>query len=142
LHNGELPGTCAHFIIDRDGTIYQLVHLWIRCRHTVGMNYRDRDRARQDERSDGARRRGTDAFLLTMTLWLMARYHINIGNVVGHNETLYSPYRLGSTHRGSASCADFPHWAMKEVPNATPRPGRQDGACGRQGAGLDQPPRC
>src|SRR5436309_1610565 len=24
---GELPGTCVHFIVDRDGTIYQLVHL-------------------------------------------------------------------------------------------------------------------
>jgi hypothetical protein len=22
---GELPGVCAHFVIDRDGTIYQLV---------------------------------------------------------------------------------------------------------------------
>ena len=36
---GELPGTCAHFIVDRDGTIYQLVHLGIRCRHTVGLNW-------------------------------------------------------------------------------------------------------
>ena len=35
----QLPGTCAHFIIDRDGTIYQLVRLNIMCRHTVGLNY-------------------------------------------------------------------------------------------------------
>src|SRR5207249_10041789 len=35
---GELPGTCAHFIIDTDGTIYQLVPAWIRCRHTMGLN--------------------------------------------------------------------------------------------------------
>ena len=35
----QLPGTCAHFIIDRDGTIYQLVRLDIMCRHTVGLNY-------------------------------------------------------------------------------------------------------
>ena len=35
----ELPGTCAHFVIDKDGTIYQLVPLWIRCRHTVGLNW-------------------------------------------------------------------------------------------------------
>ena len=35
----ELPGTCAHFVIDKDGTIYQLVPLSIRCRHTVGLNY-------------------------------------------------------------------------------------------------------
>src|ERR1700746_2818662 len=36
---GELPGTCAHFVIDRDGTIYQLVPLNTVCRHTVGLNW-------------------------------------------------------------------------------------------------------
>src|SRR5215212_1401526 len=36
---GELPATCAHFIVDTDGTIYQLVPLNIMCRHTVGLNY-------------------------------------------------------------------------------------------------------
>ena len=35
----ELPGTCAHFIVDKDGTIYQLVSLTIMCRHTVGLNW-------------------------------------------------------------------------------------------------------
>ena len=35
---GELPGTCAHFVVDRDGTIYQLVPLTTMCRHTVGLN--------------------------------------------------------------------------------------------------------
>src|SRR6185437_14735594 len=35
----QLPGTCAHFIIDRDGTIYQLVRLNVICRHTVGLNW-------------------------------------------------------------------------------------------------------
>ena len=34
----ELPGTCAHFVVDKDGTIYQLVPLTIMCRHTVGLN--------------------------------------------------------------------------------------------------------
>ena len=36
---GELPGTCAHFIVDRNGRIYQLVRLNVMCRHTVGLNY-------------------------------------------------------------------------------------------------------
>jgi len=36
---GELPGACAHFVIDTDGTIYQLVRLNLMCRHTVGLNY-------------------------------------------------------------------------------------------------------
>ena len=35
----ELPGDCAHFVIDTDGTIYQLVPLNTMCRHTVGLNY-------------------------------------------------------------------------------------------------------
>ena len=36
---GEQPGVCAHFVIDRDGTIYPLVPPSIICRHTVGLNY-------------------------------------------------------------------------------------------------------
>ena len=35
---GERPGVCAHYLIDRDGTIHQLVSLRWRCRHTVGLN--------------------------------------------------------------------------------------------------------
>ena len=35
----ELPGTCAHFVVDTDGTIYQLVSLEVMCRHTVGLNW-------------------------------------------------------------------------------------------------------
>src|SRR3954451_19193630 len=35
----ELPGTCSHFIVDTDGTIYQAVQLGTICRHTVGLNY-------------------------------------------------------------------------------------------------------
>jgi N-acetylmuramoyl-L-alanine amidase len=115
-HNGELPGTCAHFIIDRDGTIYQLVHLWIRCRHAVGMNYT----------AIGVEHVGTsDAMVLNdraqmrsslrLTLWLMTKFHINIGNVIGHRESLVSPYRLELYP--SWRClvhADFPHPAMRK----------------------------
>lgn len=36
----ELPGTCAHFVIDTDGTIHQLVPLALMCRHTVGSTTR------------------------------------------------------------------------------------------------------
>ena len=113
-HNGELPGTCAHFVIDRDGTIYQLVPLGTRCRHAVGMNHV----------GIGIEHVGTsDAMVLgdraqmrsslRLTLWLMQTFHIHIGNVVGHNETLYSPFRRELVP--SWRClvhADFPHWAM------------------------------
>ena len=38
LNMGELPGTCAHYLVDKDGTIYQLVPTSVRCRHTIGLN--------------------------------------------------------------------------------------------------------
>jgi N-acetylmuramoyl-L-alanine amidase len=92
-HLGEYPGVCAHFIIDRDGTIYQLVNLRIRCRHTIGLNYT----------AIGIEMVGTsDAQILhrtrelraalDLTLWLVARFKIQIRNVIGHAESLMSPY--------------------------------------------------
>jgi beta-N-acetylhexosaminidase len=89
----QLPGTCAHFVIDTDGTIYQLVPLGIRCRHTVGLNWT----------SIGIEHVGTSdqAILdnprqlnasLALTAWLMYRFRISIGDVIGHAESLTSPY--------------------------------------------------
>jgi beta-N-acetylhexosaminidase len=90
---GELPGTCAHFVIDRDGTIHQLVPLRLMCRHVVGLN----DTAIGIEHvgtSDGAvmgNRRQLDASL-RLTRWLQAREGIRLGDVIGHAESLSSPY--------------------------------------------------
>src|SRR3954447_16284365 len=90
---GELPGTCAHFVIDTDGTIYELVPLNVMCRHTVGLN----------DTAIGIEHVGTsdqqilhdkaqlDASL-RLTLWLMQRYGISLPNVIGHSESLSSPY--------------------------------------------------
>jgi beta-N-acetylhexosaminidase len=89
----ELPGTCAHFIVDRDGTIYQLVPLSTMCRHTVGLNYT----------AIGIEHVGTsDAEILSnprqlraslaLTAWLMGRFGIQLRNVIGHNESLTSPF--------------------------------------------------
>ncbi len=89
----ERPGTCAHFVIDRDGTIYQLVPLSTICRHTVGLNWT----------AIGIEHVGTSDSLilrdprqivssLELTLWLMHRYGISLPNVIGHNESLTSPY--------------------------------------------------
>jgi murein peptide amidase A len=89
----ERPGTCAHFVVDRDGTIHQLVSLQLMCRHTVGLNYT----AIGIEHvgfSDGdlmGDRRELDASL-RLTRWLQARYGILTRNVIGHNESLSSPY--------------------------------------------------
>jgi beta-N-acetylhexosaminidase len=89
----ELPGTCAHFVVDTDGTIYQLVPLTTICRHTVGLNWT----------AIGIEHVGTSdgeilhdpkqlAASLHLTLWLMHRYDISLPNVIGHAESLTSPY--------------------------------------------------
>ena len=36
---GELPGVCAHYLIDRDGAVHRLVRDTLMCRHTVGLNW-------------------------------------------------------------------------------------------------------
>jgi N-acetylmuramoyl-L-alanine amidase len=89
---GELPGTCAHFVVDTEGTIYQLVPLDIMCRHTVGLNYTaigiemvglsDQDILGNPPQLAAA---------LTLTVWLMQRFGIELRNVIGHNESLTSP---------------------------------------------------
>jgi beta-N-acetylhexosaminidase len=89
----DYPGDCAHFVIDRDGTIYQLVPLTTICRHTVGLNWT----------SIGIEHVGTSdasilhdprqlAASLRLTLWLMTRFDISLKNVIGHAESLTSPY--------------------------------------------------
>jgi N-acetylmuramoyl-L-alanine amidase len=89
----ELPGTCAHFIVDRDGTIYQLVHLGIMCRHTVGLNWTAFG-IEHVGMSDGdvmGDKRELQASL-RLTRWLRCRYGIAVKNVIGHSESLSSPY--------------------------------------------------
>lgn len=90
---GELPGTCAHFIVDRDGTIYQLVRLTVMCRHTVGLNYAAIG-IENVGTSDGEilRDRAQLRSSLALAAWLVGRFHIRIRNVIGHSESLSSPY--------------------------------------------------
>jgi beta-N-acetylhexosaminidase len=89
----ELPGVCAHFVIDRDGTIYQLVPLTIMCRHTVGLNYTSIgiEHAGFSDREVLSNRAEMKASL-ALTRWLRCRFGISIRNVIGHNESLSSPY--------------------------------------------------
>jgi beta-N-acetylhexosaminidase len=90
---GELPGTCAHFIIDRDGTIYQLVPLTTICRHTVGLNWTaiGIEHVGTSDSSILANPRQMHASL-QLTLWLMHRFGISLPNVIGHAESLTSRY--------------------------------------------------
>lgn len=89
----ELPNTCAHFVVDRDGAVYQLVPLTIMCRHTVGLNYTAigienvgyGDGEILDDRVEMKAS-------LDLTRWLRCKYGISVANVIGHNESLSSPF--------------------------------------------------
>jgi N-acetylmuramoyl-L-alanine amidase-like protein/zinc carboxypeptidase len=110
----ELPGICSHFVVDRDGTIYQLVPTSIMCRHTVGLNYVAigiEHVGRSDAQVLGDARQM--AASLRLTRMLQGRYGIRTRNVIGHNESLSSPFhreRVPSLR--SQTHADFPKAAM------------------------------
>lgn len=90
---GELPGTCAHFIVERNGTIHQLVPLRYICRHTVGLN----DRAigvenvgMSDSQVMGNHRQLTAT--LKLAHWIRCTYNIQTRDIIGHNESLRSRF--------------------------------------------------
>jgi hypothetical protein len=112
---GERPGVCAHYVIDRDGTIHQLVSLRWRCRHTVGLN----DRAIGIEHvgvsdADVMGRPRQLAASLRLTRWLQGRFGIRTRNVIGHAESLSSPYHheLVAAMRNRTH-GDFAHATMR-----------------------------
>jgi N-acetylmuramoyl-L-alanine amidase len=89
----ELPGICSHYVIDRDGTVYQLVPTSIMCRHTVGLNWTAvgiEHVGRSDGQVMGNRRQLRASLRLTRSL--QGRFGIRTGHVIGHNESLTSPY--------------------------------------------------
>ena len=114
-HLGEKPGVCAHFLIDTDGTVYQLVNLAIRCRHAIGMNWT----------AIGIEHVGTNArgildnrrmmrASLRLSAWLMLRSGINVGNVIGHAEILQSRYHRERYEEWRCSThADWNHGEMR-----------------------------
>ncbi|MGN6217012.1 MAG: peptidoglycan recognition protein family protein [Solirubrobacterales bacterium] len=89
----ELPNVCSHFVIGSSGRIFRLVNLRTRCRHTVGLNWTaigiehvgfgDGD-ALHNRRELGAS--------LRLTQWLRCKFHIRVHDVIGHAESLSSPY--------------------------------------------------
>jgi N-acetylmuramoyl-L-alanine amidase len=111
---GELPGVCSHFLVDDGGRIYQFVRTGIICRHTVGLNHvalgiEHLGTAERGVLRDRAQRRAS----LRLTRWLACRFGIPVRSVIGHNESLSSPYYVerdpefrGRTH------ADWPERKM------------------------------
>ena len=111
----ELPNVCAHFVIDGQGTIHQLVSLGVMCRHTVGLNWTAI--GIEHVGFSDAQVLGDPAEIgasLQLVHWLRCRFHIPIADVIGHHESLTSPYyrehvaaMRGQTH------ADFDHADMQ-----------------------------
>ena len=90
---GELPNVCAHFVVDRDGTIYQLVTMRWMCRHAVGLNYtalgiEHVGNSDAEILGNGRQLRAS----LRLTRWLRCRNGIFVRDVIGHNENRSSPY--------------------------------------------------
>ena len=90
---GELPGVCAHYLIDRNGAVHELVSTAIMCRHTVGLNYTAIG-IEHVGTSDGqvlSNRRQLRSSL-RLTRMLQGRFRIRTRDVIGHAESLSSPY--------------------------------------------------
>jgi N-acetylmuramoyl-L-alanine amidase len=90
---GELPNTCAHFLVEPSGRIDQLVALNVRCRHTTGLNWTAigiENVGSSDAEVLGDRSQISAS--LALTRWLRCTYGIALSNVIGHNESLSSPF--------------------------------------------------
>jgi hypothetical protein len=90
---GERPGTCAQFVIARSGRIVQLTPVTFLCRHTVGLNWAAIG-IEHVGYSDGEVL-GNAAQLrasLKLTRWLRCTYAIPVRDVIGHAESLSSPF--------------------------------------------------
>ncbi|HYM58217.1 MAG TPA: DUF2817 domain-containing protein [Solirubrobacteraceae bacterium] len=111
----ELPGVCAHFVVDRDGTIYQLVSLGLMCRHTIGLNQVAigiEHVGRSDAEVLGRPRQL--AASLRLTRWLRDRHGVRRRDVIGHAESLSSPYHHERVARlRSRTHGDFAPAAMR-----------------------------
>jgi N-acetylmuramoyl-L-alanine amidase len=110
----ELPGLCAHFVVDRRGTIHQLVSTTLMCRHTVGLNWTaiGIEHVGRSDTSVMSNRRQLAASL-RLTRWLQGNFGIKTRNVIGHSESLMSPYhreRVGALKHETH--ADFSHATM------------------------------
>jgi N-acetyl-anhydromuramyl-L-alanine amidase AmpD len=125
----ELPNVCSHFVIGSSGRIFRLVNLRTRCRHTVGLNwtaigiehvgYGDSDALGNPRELHAS---------LRLTQWLRCKFHIRVHDVIGHAESLSSPYhheRVPSLRRQTHG--DWRHSSMRVYRRKLRRLGRCPG---------------
>ncbi len=111
----ELPNVCSHFVISTAGRIYQLVNLRTRCRHTVGLDWTAigiEHAGFADSEVLGDRRQMRAS--LRLTRYLRCHFRIRLRDVIGHAESLSSPYHhelIPSLRRQTHS--DMRHRSMR-----------------------------
>jgi beta-N-acetylhexosaminidase len=133
----ELPGTCAHFVIDPAGVIHQLVSLGTICRHTVGLNWTAIGIEHVGfSDAEILRNRRQLAASLRLVSWLECRFHVQTRNVIGHNESLSSPFH----HEDVPAMRHQTHgdWVRADMQVYRARL-RRTGPCGSQSSGRRQP---
>lgn len=97
----ESPGTCAHYVVDQDGSIYEIVPPTLQCRHTIGLNRWaigiELIQATHGNSSHWAcqqilnRTAQVDA-ARDLVLMLQRRFTIKTRDVIGHGTANESPY--------------------------------------------------
>jgi N-acetylmuramoyl-L-alanine amidase len=122
----ELPGVCAHFVVSSRGRIFRLVNLRTRCRHTVGLNWTaiGIEHVGYGDGDVLGNRRALRASL-RLTRWLRCRFRIEVRDVIGHAESLSSPYhreRVPSLRRQTHG--DWRHASMQVYRKKLRRLGR------------------
>jgi N-acetylmuramoyl-L-alanine amidase len=89
----ELPATCAHYVIDSAGVIHELVPPSIICRHTVGLNWTaigiEHVGFSDAQVLDDSHQMSASLHLVQ---WLRCKFRIPVQDVIGHAESLSSPY--------------------------------------------------
>lgn len=112
---GELPGVCSHYAVGAGGGAVKFVPPSIRCRHVVGLNhvaigiehvgFSDQDVLGREAQLKGS---------LRLTQWLRCRYGISVKHVIGHAESLSSPFykELDPDFRGRTH-SDFRRASMQ-----------------------------
>jgi N-acetylmuramoyl-L-alanine amidase len=112
---GELPNVCSHFVVSSSGHVFRLVNLRTRCRHTVGLNWTAigiEHTGFADSDALGNRRQMHAS--LRLTQYLRCRFGIGVRNVIGHNESLSSPFHRERVARlRTQTHGDWRHSSMR-----------------------------
>lgn len=88
-NNGESPGVCTQFVVDKDGTIYSLVDQNVRCRHAIGLNHRSIGLEMVQESGSSPEqailnRRSQRRAAQRLVAWLCQRHEVRVTDVIGH----------------------------------------------------------